>query len=191
MSEHTMTTDTQSRPTFTCTAPRTAPCHIYADCMTIDGCESRDENCQHAEVEHDACLLAGWYDEPADTGAMHLDLVEQESDTTPPANVSGPIEIEWDECPLWSFETSVYLEQAEVRAAVHAAAASSVFTRGEVSFAVDELTAAGVPNRAILDGALDGTLALATAGGGSPAAAARTMASALEQLNVGAEGVTP
>jgi hypothetical protein len=37
--------------------------------------------------------LAGWYDEPNTTTTMHL-------------------EIEWDECPLWSFEKRVYLEHA-------------------------------------------------------------------------------
>lgn len=101
---HTITTDADGQPTFTCTAPAEEGCHIWADCLSADGCESDDEYCKHAPVRHDHCIYSEWYARPADTISMYVN--EDGDDGGPlPANVSnGRIDIEWDECPMWSFD---------------------------------------------------------------------------------------
>jgi hypothetical protein len=104
MTMHTMTTDAEGQPTFFCTAPLDAPCHVWADCLSTDGCENvAVEDCKHEQVQHDGCIYAEWYSTPVDTIALHVDE-HGDYDVTPlPNMVDAPIEIEWDECPLWSF----------------------------------------------------------------------------------------
>lgn len=101
---HTMTTDDQGLPTFTCTAPLDADCHIWADCMSTEGCESDNEDCKHTRTRHDHCLYSEWFARPQDTIAMHMDE-HGETDVRPRAGmVNARIVIEWDECPIWSFD---------------------------------------------------------------------------------------
>ena len=93
--EHTMTI-TDGSPVFTCTGDSTAACHQYPDC----DCESwvPGEH-EHPSSSHDECHLAGWYKRPEETAEMFV-----EDGDVMPQNASGPIDIEWDECPLWWFE---------------------------------------------------------------------------------------
>jgi hypothetical protein len=93
--EHIMTI-TDGVPVFTCTFDTTADCHQYPDCE----CESwTTEGHEHPSSAHDACYLADWYKRPEDTAEMFI-----EDGSMMPENASGPIDIEWDEFPLWYFE---------------------------------------------------------------------------------------
>lgn len=103
MHHHYMSTDSEGQPTFTCTAPLDAECHIWADCLSTDGCESDDEDCKHAPVRHDHCILSEWFAHPADTIAMHRDEHGDTEVLPRPDMLHARIEIEWDECPIWSF----------------------------------------------------------------------------------------
>lgn len=103
MSKHTMTTDAEGRATFRCAEPIDAECHVWADCLSTDGCESEDEDCAHQQVQHEHCIYSEWWRTPEEAKSMHVDE-HLDSDVTPKPNmVDAPIEIEWDECPLWSF----------------------------------------------------------------------------------------
>ncbi|PRB08595.1 hypothetical protein CQ047_11990 [Microbacterium sp. MYb72] len=103
MSTHTMTTDAEGRATFRCTEPADAACHVWADCLSEDGCESNDGDCTHTPVQHDNCIYSVWWSTPEDAESMHVDE-NGDSEVTPKPNmIDAPIEIEWDECPLWSF----------------------------------------------------------------------------------------
>jgi len=116
---HTITTDAQGRGTFTCTMPANAKCHEWADCLSYDGCDNYDSDadergepeCQHPVTVHATCLYSEWYDGADAVECMHLNPVTQESDVRPPASVAAEVvTFEWDECPLWSFPESVYLD---------------------------------------------------------------------------------
>lgn len=103
MSVHTMTTDADGRATFRCTEAADADCHVWADCLSEDGCESADKNCAHERVQHDNCIYSVWWSTPEDASSMHTDE-NGDTDVTPkPSMTDAPIDIEWDECPLWSF----------------------------------------------------------------------------------------
>lgn len=112
---HTITTDAEGRGTFACTEPAGASCHVWADCMSTDGCETPldddgNQTCEHPDVVHPGCIYSEWYEDAHAVECHHLNPVTQEFDVRPPANVTAAVvTFEWDECPLWSFEDeSIY-----------------------------------------------------------------------------------
>lgn len=93
---HIMTI-TDGVPAFTCTEAPDAECYIYPACA----CDYYDveHDAKHAKVQHEKCLLTGWYGiNPETTEGMFL-----EGDDAMPDNAEGEIDIEWDDCPLWYF----------------------------------------------------------------------------------------
>lgn len=103
MRTHTMTTDADGRAHFRCWAPADAACRVWADCLSTDGCESDAEDCVHPQVHHDHCIYSEWWATPEDAECMHKNEYG-DIDVTPKPNMDdAPIDIEWDECPLWSF----------------------------------------------------------------------------------------
>lgn len=95
---HIMTI-TDGVPSFTCTAPADAACHQYPDCE----CEHWGDDHEHPTVTHATCWLTEWY-RLGDIDQMYIDPTERGTFTAEmPLNASGEIDIEFDECPLWSF----------------------------------------------------------------------------------------
>ncbi|TDW31003.1 hypothetical protein [Cryobacterium psychrophilum] len=91
---HTMTI-TDGVPVFACSFSISASCYQYPDCE----CESWVPGAhEHPSITHAECLLAGWFKHPGDTREMFI-----EDGSMMPENASGPIEVEWDDCPLWFF----------------------------------------------------------------------------------------
>jgi len=103
MPNHIMTTDAEGKPTFTCDGTPTDDCHVYPSCDCEYWNEEHDK--EHKPESHELCLLANWYAHPTDTADMYIADGRFEGEIVPP-NTSGPIEIEWDECPLWSFKST-------------------------------------------------------------------------------------
>jgi hypothetical protein len=97
---HIMTI-TDGVPSFTCTAPADADCHKYPACE----CEHWGEGHEHPTVTNPQCWLALWYAlGTGDTAEMYYSAERGDSGYEDmPANASGEIDIEFDECPLWSF----------------------------------------------------------------------------------------
>lgn len=101
---HTITTDADARPTFTCSAPAAANCHAWPDCLEGEDCTG-PEDCEHPTTQHDSCLYAEWFSDPVEAAAMYL---HEDDDTRAiPPNYTAPVLIEWDECPLWEFDRAV------------------------------------------------------------------------------------
>ena len=75
---------------FTCTGDRTAPCHMYPDCL----CAVDQVPCDHEPAPHDECWRQGWMDEGCAT--------ECGPDGAPVR--SGPITITWNgDCVTWKY----------------------------------------------------------------------------------------
>lgn len=90
--------------TFECRGDRTSWCHIYPDCE----CESWDEehDREHPSVPHDDCTVQDWFDAGVDTTYYDGDDGDSDFEWMLPER-SGPIEIEWDECPVWRWADEV------------------------------------------------------------------------------------
>ena len=99
MPNHTMTTDAEGKPTFSCNGAPSDDCHVYPDCDCENYTPAHDA---HKSVEHADCYLVGWYSHPIDSAAMYYPGDAHDAVPVPP-NRAGEIIVDFEVCPLWSF----------------------------------------------------------------------------------------